>query len=338
MRLLFLGMPGPFSYLVLEGLIARGFKASAVLLTGSESDVLRPLYVPEAGRETHPAGEADLHIVNPSVGIGVRVDGGGAAEGGHPLAGTGTFAASYGGPLRLATREGIPAYASGDIGHREVRRWLGEMAVDVVCVACWDRIIPASALAIPRYGFLNVHPSLLPFYRGPYPLFWQFREGERATGVTVHWMDGGLDTGDIAGQRELLFEDGMRGAEAEALCATAGASLAADVLEALGRGQQVRERQTEGGSYFGRPSAADFSVDAGWHVRRAFNFMRGTAEWRIPFRYEGDATVRWFRDALAWREGAPGESAGGGAVWAAFRGGSVLALEGQEGRTTVVSG
>lgn len=331
MRLLFLGMPGPFSYFVLEGLIARGFKASAVLLTGSERDVLRPLYVPEAGVETRPAAEAELHIVNPSVGMGAPIDGGGAAEGGRLLAGTGRFGASYGGPFRLATREGIPVYASGDIGHREVRRWLGKMAVDVVCVACWDRLIPTSALAIPRLGFLNVHPSLLPFFRGPYPLFWQFRAGERETGVTVHWIDGGLDTGDIAGQRELEFEDGMRGGEAEALCAIAGASLTADVLEALGKGGDVREPQPEGGSYFGSPSAADFWLDAGWHARRAFNFMRATAGWRVPFRYECDGSVRWFRDALAWREGSPGESPGGGAVWAAFRGGSVLAMEGREG-------
>ncbi len=330
MRLLFLGMPGPFSYVVLEGLIARGFRASAVLLAGSDSDILRPLFVPEASGETRPGAETELHIVNPSVGIGAPVDGENGGGGRNPVGGTGLSGASYGGPLGLATREGIPVYASGDVGHREVRRWLGEMAVDVVCVACWNRVIPASTLAISRFGFLNVHPSLLPYYRGPYPLFWQYRAGETATGVTVHWMDDGLDTGDIAGQREFAFEDGMRGPEAEALCATAGASLAADVLEALGQGKHVGEPQPKGGSYFGSPSQADFSVDAGWHVRRAFNFMRATAEWGIPFRYEGDGAVRWFWDALAWREEARRESPGEGAVWAAFRGGSVLALERQE--------
>ena len=201
------------------------------------------------------------------------------------------------------------------------------MSLDVVCVACWNRIIPSRVLGIPRLGFLNVHPSLLPSYRGPYPLFWQFRAGEVSTGVTVHWMDAGLDTGDIGGQRKLHFADGIGGAEAEALCASSGGDLLAELLAKLKRGQATRRPQPAGGSYFPAPSAEDFALDARWHPRQAFNFMRGTAEWGVPFRLETNGSVQWLSDALEWREEEPLERPAKGRVWAHFRGGALLATE-----------
>ncbi len=222
----------------------------------------------------------------------------------------------------------IPSFECGDIGHPQVTDWLVEMSVDVVCVACWNRVIPVSVLDIPRHGFLNVHPSILPAYRGPYPLFWQYRAGEAATGVSVHWMDAGLDTGAIAGQREIQFEDGMRGAEAEALCAFSGGELLADVLDRLEGGEPLRKPQPARGSYFPVPSQEDFALDADWHPRRAFNFMRANAEWGVPFRHESGGTVRWLSDALEWRGETSPQAPGEGTVWVSFRGGSVLAVEG----------
>ncbi|MEZ4833421.1 MAG: formyltransferase family protein [Caldilineaceae bacterium] len=67
-----------------------------------------------------------------------------------------------------------------------------------------------SAYAAP-HGFLNLHPSLLPHYRGPDPIFWQLRDGVEPMGVTVHWMDVGVDTGDIAAQAPVALEDGLSG-------------------------------------------------------------------------------------------------------------------------------
>ena len=58
-------------------------------------------------------------------------------------------------------------------------------------------LLKAEILAVPRLLAANFHASLLPAYRGKHPLFWALRNGERWTGLTVHVMDGGLDTGDI---------------------------------------------------------------------------------------------------------------------------------------------
>ncbi len=309
MRALFMGMSGQFSAIVLERLLASDIEVSAVLLSGPKGGSLRPL-PPLQESEGPLSGEGlELPVLN------LPGDTGRHGE---------ALPASL---LSLATREGVPVFECGAVGQAEMSDWLAGLSLDVVCVACWNRQIPEHLLGIPRHGFMNVHPSLLPAYRGPYPIFWQYRAGELATGVTVHWMDAGLDTGDIAGQRKIRFEDGLRGAEAEAQCAFAGGDLLEEVLFDLARGNAMRRPQPAGGSYFPSPLQGDFDLDADWHPRRAFNFMRANAEWGIPFRFDGKGEALWLSDALEWREsvslGPPGE----GRIWAAFRGGWVLAEE-----------
>jgi len=70
----------------------------------------------------------------------------------------------------------------------------------VVCMGFpWK--IPPDALAVPRLGWLNGHPSLLPRHRGPLPVAWAIREGDEEIGITFHRMDADLDTGPIFAQR-----------------------------------------------------------------------------------------------------------------------------------------
>ena len=326
MRTLFMGMSGNFSHIVLERLLARGINVVAVLLTGPKNVPLRAVF-PAAGTASPAQGEEfELPLLNPAVTLATtapeerRVSRSGGT--GNSASHVASVSAS---PLALAANNGIPAYECGKVGHQETTGWLKELALDVVSVACWNSIIPAPVLEIPRYGFLNVHPSLLPAYRGPFPLFWQFRNGETATGVSVHWMDAGLDSGDIAGRREIRFRDGIRGASAEALCANAGGDLLAEILGRLSRGDAIRQPQPSGGTYYPPPSQDDFTLDASWHPRRAFNFMRATAEWGIPFSVESQGRLYRLSDALEWQEDASTVTLDCGKVWASFQGGSVLA-------------
>ncbi|MXY93934.1 MAG: hypothetical protein F4047_12015 [Caldilineaceae bacterium SB0670_bin_27] len=328
LRTLFAGMSGPFSRIVLDRLLANNIGIAAVLLSGQSGVPLRKLPRPRTTGLSKPGDGFEIPLENTTVtsAATVREEYGVARGSSTPAP---ARAADWMPPAipELADQVGAPSYDCGEIGHPEVTNWLAAMSVDVVCVACWNRVIPPSVLDIPRHGFLNVHPSLLPAYRGPNPLFWQYRAGEKATGVSVHWMDAGLDTGDIVGQRELKFEEGIRGAEAEELCALAGGELLAELLEKLKNGALPRTPQPAGGSYFPFPSEEDLVLDPNWDPRRAFNFMRAYAEWGIPFRLETEGTVFRLADALEWTEEASPEAAGEGTVWAQFRGGSVLAFE-----------
>jgi len=326
MRVLFLGMSAPFSRTVLDRLLSAGVNVAAALLAGTH---FRPLAQVQGLRSAHIApgdAQAELPILNPHVphGGGDKVLDANLTDSDAFTKPTSTVSPVV--ATRLSTSEPIEIYECGDIDHPDVTGFMGAMSFDIACVACWHRKIPAEVLGIPSFGFLNVHPSLLPAYRGPQPLFWQFRAGETRTGVTVHWMDAGLDTGDIAARKTVRFADGIRMSEAEAKCASAGGRLLAEVLDALEQGQLERRPQ-KGGSFFPTPSLDDFAVDGGWPVRRAFNFVRAAAVYGVPFHIEVGGKRLWFGDAVAWYptgESAPGKD---GCVGVHFRDGVLWARE-----------
>ncbi len=78
---------------------------------------------------------------------------------------------------------------------------LAAVRPDLVVCTGFPWKIPPDALAVPRLGWLNGHPSLLPRHRGPVPVAWAIRDGDEEVGVTVHKMDAGLDTGAVMAQR-----------------------------------------------------------------------------------------------------------------------------------------
>jgi methionyl-tRNA formyltransferase len=114
----------------------------------------------------------------------------------------------------------------------------------------YGRLIPEETLALARLGFLNVHFSLLPKYRGAAPVQWALLNGERTTGVTLFWLDKGMDTGPVFLRREepVLATDDA--ASLFARLSAVGADLLAEGLRRAAAGDLVREPQA------GEPSAA----------------------------------------------------------------------------------
>lgn len=206
--------------------------------------------------------------------------------------------------VQIAWQHSIPTNQISQLRSPIVQTWLADLALDVVCVACFPWRLPLSLLCLPTYGFLNIHPSFLPAYRGPAPLFWQLRAGLRDVGVTVHWMDANFDTGNIAAQATLTLPDGATSSEADRRCAGVGAELLDQVLQQL---TQVSSapfprglRQPPGGSCQSWPTAADFRLCLDWSARHAYNFMRGTAEWRQPYPVMVVGEELVLRTALAY--------------------------------------
>lgn len=77
---------------------------------------------------------------------------------------------------------------------------------DVIVVVAFGQILPESILNIPQYGCINIHGSLLPKYRGAAPIQWAILNEEKVTGVTIMYMDKGMDTGDMLLKREMPIE------------------------------------------------------------------------------------------------------------------------------------
>ena len=96
-----------------------------------------------------------------------------------------------------ALEYGIPVYTPDTLRDEAFASLLSEIDPDVITVVAYGKILPKNVLDYPKYGCLNAHVSLLPKYRGAAPMQRAIMEGERETGVTVMYMDEGLDTGDI---------------------------------------------------------------------------------------------------------------------------------------------
>jgi methionyl-tRNA formyltransferase len=101
------------------------------------------------------------------------------------------------------------------------------------------------------------------------------RQGEVRAGVTLHFLDEGLDTGDIVAQADWPWPDGISGGALEEQCAGRGADLLLEAVQQLAEGKAVpRLPQSEAGTYFPWPQEDDCLIPTSWPARQAFNFMR----------------------------------------------------------------
>lgn len=158
-----------------------------------------------------------------------------------------------------------------------LREFADEMAgdgFDLFVLASYGRILPPELLALPRLGALNVHPSLLPKYRGATPIQSAIANGEGETGVSVMLMDAGLDTGDLVLQQPVAIEpDESYGALHDRLAAI-GAELLGAALGLAERGA-LRARPQAGEASVTRPlSKEDLSIDWSWAPRRIVDRVR----------------------------------------------------------------
>jgi methionyl-tRNA formyltransferase len=107
-------------------------------------------------------------------------------------------------PVKIfAENAGIPVYQPDQVRDETFLRVFREISPDMVVLAAFGQILPIEIIELPRMGCLNVHPSLLPLYRGAAPINWTLINGEEKTGVTIMMMDEGVDTGDILLQEEM---------------------------------------------------------------------------------------------------------------------------------------
>ncbi len=105
--------------------------------------------------------------------------------------------------LAIAAQASVPHTTPDTLHDPAFVQLLKDDEPDLIIVATYDRRIPREIIDIPLLGAVNIHPSLLPKYRGPCPEFWAVRNGEIETGVTIHYLDDAFDTGDILMQEKM---------------------------------------------------------------------------------------------------------------------------------------
>lgn len=271
MRVLFFGMTNQTSATVLRALLDAGIDVCGVLLAADR------VSGPPIARLVPAQVRSPLPIANPFL---------------------------EGSAAQIAWEHELPAFELRRPAAPETLALAAELRPDVACVACFSLRIPAPLLGLAPLGFLNMHPAILPMHRGPAPLFWLFRGGETRAGVTIHVMDEGLDTGEIVAQESFELRDGISGATLGRQCDAIGGRLMAAALRELRAGALARWPQPTGGSYEPWPTPDDWRIDTGWTARRAFNFMRGTAEWGQPYMVQAGGEELALSTAIAYEPGA----------------------------------
>ena len=184
---------------------------------------------------------------------------------------------------RIADHLGIPLLRAWRINEEHARMQLAEMEPELVVMASFDQIIGARALVIPRNGWLNVHPSYLPQYRGPEPVYWAIADGATETGITMHRAVPKFDAGPIMAQARVPIEGDDNAGTLTRRIVAAGVKLLPHAVEGILAGTPGVVPDLDQGSY--RPTVghrdlrgAATAVEAERMVRAGFPNMLAWVE------------------------------------------------------------
>ena len=162
----------------------------------------------------------------------------------------------------------------------EVQELLQSYSPDFIVIIAYGQIIPARLVPIPKYGWINLHASLLPKYRGAAPINWAIVNGETRTGLTTMRIDAGMDTGDILLQRELEIGAKETAPELAVRLSEAGAPLMAETLRALAAGKiTLRPQDHSQATLAPMLKRDDGRIDWNRAAMETYNRMRGFTPW-----------------------------------------------------------
>lgn len=183
------------------------------------------------------------------------------------------------------------------------------LAPELIVVVAYGRILPPEVLAIPRFGCINLHVSLLPKYRGAAPVQWAVIRGETRTGVSIMYLDEGLDTGDIL--RTAPVDVGENETAGELFCRVTevGAQTLLEAIDSIADGT-ARAVPQDGAQATAAPpltkELALFAFDR--PARQLHNLIRGLNPWPAAYFVCGGKKIKVLRTLCDEdAHGAPGE-------------------------------
>ena len=183
-------------------------------------------------------------------------------------------------PAEAARELGLPLHYADELAAAPggIAALAGRLAPDLVLSVFYRDLLPAPVLAAGRLAALNLHPSLLPAYRGRAPINWVLVRGEPRTGVTLHHMIGRADAGDVVGQRAIEIAPRETALTLYRKVEEEGVLLLAEMLPRVAAGTAPRLPQDESrASKFGRRRPEDGRIDWSWPAARIDCLVRAVA-------------------------------------------------------------
>ncbi len=244
-------------------------------------------------------------------------------------------------PVKTFARErGLPVLSPEKV--KDGLQELDSFKADLFVVVAYGQYIPQSVLALPKHGAINLHPSLLPKYRGSSPIQWAVAAGDTVTGVTILYVGEKMDAGDIILQRKMSIGPDDTSVILEPVLAAAGAELLMEAVEQIRHGTVRRHPQDDSvATEVHKLTKEDGRLDWTLSAETLRNRIRGFTPWPGCFCEIPDGQrLKVLRAAVEEPAGFPGEileASGAGLLVAAGKG-ALRLLEVQPSGRCVMDG
>jgi methionyl-tRNA formyltransferase len=191
------------------------------------------------------------------------------------------------GPMKaLALEHGLQVLQPARLKQDTFEASFDALEANLAVVAAYGKLLPAWLLAKPRLGFINVHASLLPKYRGASPVHRAVMAGDAETGVTIMRVVQALDAGPMLASRRLAIGPDDTTAEVEPALAALGAALAIETIDRMAVGPVTETPQDDSqASYAPRLSKTDGLLDWSRPARVLHNHVRGLTPWPLAYAF-----------------------------------------------------
>ena len=177
---------------------------------------------------------------------------------------------------RRAQELSIPVYQPKTLRDEAFAELLSALKPEMIVVAAYGKILPENVINYPKYGCINVHGSYLPKYRGAAPMQRAIIDGEEYTGVTIMYMDVGLDTGDMLAREKIAIGPDDDFEVIHDRIGKTGAALLVKTINDIKDGRAVREKQDDSlSTYAAKISKEDRLIDFSLPAKKVHDLVRG---------------------------------------------------------------
>ena len=180
-----------------------------------------------------------------------------------------------------AEKLGVPFIPTKNVNTQDFISTMDDFKPDLLVSMSFNQILKKEIIDYAPKGFVNCHAGALPFYRGRNPLNWVLINGESSFGITVHYIDEGIDTGDIVEQKlyPITSQDSYQTLLTRAV--TECASILHSAILKVYNSEVVNIKQSDihpVGTYFGIRTFGDELIDFNWEAKRLHDFIRAISK------------------------------------------------------------
>ena len=191
-----------------------------------------------------------------------------------------------------ALEKGLEVYQPATLKDEAFAELLKELDPELIVVVAFGKILPKNVLDYPKHGCVNVHGSLLPKYRGAAPMQRSIIDGDKVTGVTIMYMDVGLDTGDMLYKAEVEIAEDDNFESIHDKLSLCGADALIETVKLIKEGKAVREKQNDSlATYAAKIEKNDCLLDFSKSAEELHNLIRGLSPIPLTFTHTPDGKL-----------------------------------------------